>query len=314
MIVVVMPTFKSKDQVLEVLRNIGPEVDRIIVVDDACPMHTGSHVEQHSDDERVTVLYHEENQGVGGACITGFKHAIEIGATIVVKLDSDGQMDPGLIRLFIAPIEAGNADYTKGNRFYQLDYLRSMSTVRIIGNAGMSFFNKLASGYWDIMDPTNGYVAVHAKVLQQLPLDKISKRFFFESDMLFRLSIERAKIQDIPTRAIYGEESSNLNVVHSLLVFPASFAKRFVKRIFYNYFLRDFSIASVNLLFGSVISLIAVGHGTRVYLGNMAKGIETPTGTIMIIMMAVLIGFQLLLSFINYDTTHTPRTAIHTLL
>ena len=311
MIFVVIPSFKSKDLILPVLEKIGSEVDKILVVDDACPLQTGKYVEQNCADKRVIVLYHQQNQGVGGACVTGFQYALENGAEVVVKIDSDGQMDPTLIPLFIEPILTGSADYSKGNRFYYLDFLKGMSAVRIAGNAGLSFFNKLSSGYWDIMDPTNGYVAIHAKVLKRLPLEKLDKRFFFESDLLFRLNILRAKIQDIPAKAIYGDETSNLSVTKSLFIFPGAHLKRFIKRIGYSYFLRDFNVASVNLVLGSIISSVALTNGLITYSGNLSRGVETPTGTIMIIMMSIFIGFELLLSFINYDTTHTPKTAIH---
>src|SRR3989304_3450683 len=147
-IAVVVPCYKVKKHVLEVIASIGDEVWRIYVVDDACPDGSGKHVEEHCLDQRVRVIYHECNQGVGGAVITGYRAAITDGAEVIVKVDGDGQMDTSLIPNFIEPILAGEADYTKGNRFFDLEEIRAMPKVRLIGNAVLSFLTKLSSGSW----------------------------------------------------------------------------------------------------------------------------------------------------------------------
>ena len=167
-----------------VLAALPPQCSLIYVIDDKCPQQTGEFVQRNSTDPRVRVLFHENNQGVGGAVITGYKHAIADGATVIVKIDGDGQMDPSLLDHFVSPILDGTADYTKGNRFFDLDRIGRMPVIRIFGNAVLSFATKLSSGYWNIFDPTNGYTAIHAGIAQRLPLDKLSKRYFFESDML----------------------------------------------------------------------------------------------------------------------------------
>lgn len=177
-IAVIIPTYKARNHVLTVIDNIGPEVLRIYVVDDCCPDATGAFVKANCKDRRVTVIKHNENQGVGGAVITGYKAAIEDGMRILVKIDSDGQMDPSLIMDFVTPIINAEADYTKGNRFFDLEKIRSMPYVRLFGNAVLSLLCKLSSGYWNIFDPTNGYTAIHANVASHLPFNKISKRFF----------------------------------------------------------------------------------------------------------------------------------------
>lgn len=310
-VAVVTPCYKSRDHVLDVLTRIGNEVDLIIAVDDCCPQHTGQHILDNTSDPRLVVEFHEENQGVGGACITGFKKALELGADIVIKLDSDGQMAPELIGHFIKPIADNNADYCKGNRFYDLRMLAEMPLVRLIGNAGLSFLSKFSTGYWDLMDPTNGFIAIHAKVLKELPLERISKRFFFETDLLFRLYTIRAKVVEIPMRARYGDEESNLSVSNSILYFFGQHCKRIIKRIFYNYFLRDFNIASINLLFGFFLFWGGTLSGLSIYIKNQAIDQATPTGTIMIVILTILVGFQLLLSFINYDIQNTPKSPIH---
>jgi dolichol-phosphate mannosyltransferase len=158
-VAVVIPCHCERAHILDVLARIGPEVAAIYVVDDCCPEHTGDLVATECRDDRVRIVRLETNLGVGGAVFAGARLAITEGHHIVVKIDGDGQMDPALIRRFIRPIEEGAADVTKGNRFYDLDNIRSMPLVRLFGNAALSFLTKLSSGYWEIFDPTNGFVA-----------------------------------------------------------------------------------------------------------------------------------------------------------
>ena len=200
-IAVVIPSYRVKKHILEVISGIGNEVERIYVVDDLCPEQSGDFVEAHCDDPRVRIIRHEVNQGVGGAVMSGYRAAIEEGVDIIVKVDGDGQMDPSLIPYFVEPIISGNADYTKGNRFFDLESVRAMPRIRLFGNAVLSFMTKMSSGYWDLFDPTNGYTAIHADVAKHLPFEKISKRYFFETDILFRLNTVRAVVVDMPMEA-----------------------------------------------------------------------------------------------------------------
>jgi glycosyltransferase involved in cell wall biosynthesis len=294
-----------------VLAGIGQEVDRIYVIDDACPEGSGQRVEQSCADRRVQVLKHEHNQGVGGATMTGYQRAIADGAEVIVKLDADGQMDPRLIPKLVRPILAGVCDYCKGNRFFRLQDVRQMPTLRLVGNACLSFLTKAASGYWDIFDPTNGYTAIHAAVAARLPMDKISTRFFFESDVLFRLNTLRAVVVDIPLEARYGEERSSLRPLRVTPEFAWKNLRNLFKRIFYNYFLRDFNVASIELLSG--FALVAAGgiFGLRHWLIGFTTGQATPTGTVMLAVLPVLLGAQLLLGFLAFDVQSVPRQPIH---
>lgn len=200
-IAVVIPSYKVSTHILSVLDKIPELVGQVYVIDDACPEGSGKLVEAKTRDKRVKVIYHMHNCGVGGAVMTGYKAAIKGGNDIIVKIDGDGQMDPILIPNFIEPIQTGEADYTKGNRFYNLEKIKEMPPVRLFGNAVLSFLAKLSTGYWDLFDPTNGYTAIHSDVVSQFPFDKISNRYFFETDMLFRLNTFRAVVIDIPMDA-----------------------------------------------------------------------------------------------------------------
>ena len=187
-VAVAIPCYKVTQHVLEVIRTIPASVSRIYAVDDACPSGSGAFIQQHCTDPRVQVLFNPENQGVGGAVVTAYRQAVADGMDIVVKIDGDGQMNPRLLPLFVRPIQDRRADYTKGNRFFRPESVRGMPAMRLFGNAVLSFMTKLSCGYWSIMDPTNGYTAIHTSLLRELPLDKLERRYFFETDMLFRLN------------------------------------------------------------------------------------------------------------------------------
>jgi glycosyltransferase involved in cell wall biosynthesis len=287
------------------------EVAYIICVDDACPEGSGRLIEAACQDPRVSVIFHTENQGVGGAMITGFRAALARGADIVVKVDGDGQMDPGFIPVLIAPILASEADYTKGNRFFSLDAVRGMPPVRLFGNAILSFLTKLSTGYWSIFDPTNGFVAIHGAVLRLLPLENVARRYFFESDMLFRLSTFRAVVADVPMAAYYGSEASNLRIGRIVGPFLLGHSRNFCKRIFYNYFLRDFHIASVELVLGLAMILFGALIGATAWYEHARLGNVTPAGTVMLAALPLFVGIQLLLSFLNFDIRAEPSRPIH---
>ena len=313
-IAVVIPSYKVTRHVMGVIEAIGPEVQRIYCVDDACPEGSGDFIEANCRDPRVKVLRHDVNQGVGGAVMTGYRAAVADGAAVIVKIDGDGQMDPSLLPGFVAPILRGDADYTKGNRFWDLKHIQRMPLLRRIGNLGLSFMSKLSSGYWDVFDPTNGYTAIHSSVAAHLPFDSISRRYFFETDMLFRLNILRARVVDVPMDAKYGDEVSNLKITQVLFEFSVKHLRNTFKRIAYNYFLRDLSIASIELVAGALLVLFAMTFGGYHWTQALASDVSTPVGTIMIATVAAISGLQFLLAFIGFDIANVPRAALHPLV
>ncbi|MBZ9674401.1 glycosyltransferase family 2 protein [Mesorhizobium sp. ES1-1] len=306
-VAVVLPCYRVKARVLSVLEQIGPEVDKIYIVDDACPEGSGAFVAEQTRDARVKVLAHPHNLGVGGATLTGMRAAVADGADIVVKMDADGQMDPALIPNFVGVIAAGEADYAKGNRFFETESVAAMPIVRLIGNAGLSFLGKFSTGYWQTMDPTNGFLAIHASVVELLPMKKIATRYFFESDLLFRLSVLGAKVVDVPMIAKYGDEISGLVPHREILPFAAGHLRNFGKRILYNYFIRGFSAASVELILGFGLLLF----GTVFGISNWGVTSPASAGTVMLAALPVIVGCQLLLAALNYDIQSVPRTALH---
>lgn len=306
-VAVVIPCYRVSSQIEKVIDRIPGYVDMIYVVDDCCDQQSGKLVEEKYPQELVCVVYNEKNQGVGGAVVSGYKKAIDDGMDVVVKLDGDNQMDPTLISKFVTPIAKGEADYTKGNRFFNFSDSSGMPKIRLFGNIALSFLTKASSGYWKIFDPTNGYTAISTTLLKVIPLEKLSKRYFFESDMLFRLAIANAKVADIPMKAVYEDEESNLHIRKIFFPFLKGNLRNFSKRILYKYFLQDFNMASLELCFGFIFLLFGFIFGGINWFQNSMLGVETPVGTVVISALAIIVGFQLLLSFLSYDVSNFPN-------
>ena len=301
-------------QVLDVLARVGPEVERIYCVDDACPEASGRLVRERVVDPRVEVLLNPANLGVGGATMVGYRRAVEDGAEVIVKLDGDGQMDPALLPQLVAPVVAGHADYAKGNRFWDLGHIGRMPFIRRVGNLALSFMAKASTGYWNVFDPTNGYTAIHARLLEWLPLERVSPRYFFESDLLFRLGTLRAVVVDVPMDARYGQQASGLRPWGVAGEFAWKHLRNVVKRLGYNYFLRDLSIASLQLLAALALLAFAGSFGGWQWWSHANAGITAPLGTVMLAALPAVMGFQLLLSFIGYDMAGIPSRAVWPML
>ena len=311
-VAVVIPCYRVAHQVAGVLRAIGPEVSRIYCVDDGCPEQSRNVIQTAAaEDPRIRCLVHNCNRGVGAAIVTGYKQALADGAEVIVKLDGDGQMDPARIPQLVEPLLRGESDYVKGNRFFHLEGIRAMPLVRLIGNVGLSFLSKISTGYWNLFDPTNGYTAIHASVARQLPLDKLSPRYFFESDILFRLNTLRAVVTEVPLEARYADETSSLDLFSALVQFPLYHARTFLKRVLYNYFLRGFSMASVYLVCGLALLLFGGAFGTAHWIDSVQRNGFASSGTVMVAALPVIFAAQLLLSFISFDMENVPRDPIH---
>ena len=311
-VAVVIPCYKVSKNLKSVLNEIGPEVTSIYCVDDNCPEESWKVAESiANNDSRIRVIRREKNGGVGAAVISGYKAALEDDADIIVKIDGDGQMSPKLVPKFIKPITENRADFIKGNRFYDLKSISGMPFVRIFGNSMLSFINKLSSGYWDLFDPNNGYTAIHAKVLKLIPLEKLNERFFHEADMLFRLSTVRAVVKNIPMDSVYDDEKSNLSILNILVTFPYLHLNRTAKRIFYNYFLRNFNIASLYFILGIFLSIFGFWYGINSLIELSKSNMTASAGTVMLAAMPIIIGNTYLVGFLAYDMQDTPKDPIH---
>lgn len=306
---VVIPCYRVERHIESVIRGIPEEIRSLIVVVDGSPDETRARVEQLSD-PRVTLLVHERNLGVGAAMQTGFREALRQELDIVVKMDGDDQMDPAHLPRLLAPLVEGAADVTKCNRYSSLASLKEMPAVRVLGNAGLTFLVKLASGYWNNFDPANGYVALRTSVLERLELARLPRRYFFECGFLIALGIQRAVVLDVAAPARYGDEHSSLSIPRTLLGFPPRLILGFARRIFWRYFVHDFSAVSLYLLLG--LPLIGFGLGYALYwmARNRAAGEVAPAGDVMLAAMPIILGVQLLLQAAALDIQGVPARPI----
>jgi dolichol-phosphate mannosyltransferase len=307
-ITVVIPCYNVSKHIEDVIKQLPSEVSWIIAVNDRSKDDTENKLIQlANENKKLIFINHEVNQGVGGAMLTGFKRSLELNSDIILKIDGDNQMDTSLIPQLIKPIIQNKADYTKGNRFRDFKALRKMPIIRRTGNLGLSFMIKAASGYWNIFDPNNGFIAISNEMLKTINTDKIHKRYFFESSMLIELYHADAVIQEIPMKARYGDEVSHLSLTRTLFGFPPKLLKAFIRRIFLKYFIFDFNIASVYMLVGAPLFLL----GSVFFMVNFVKyakeNVLAPTGTVVIPTLLIILGFQLLLSALNYDITNYPK-------
>lgn len=304
-IVVVVPAYNVEKQIKDAVERIDKLVDHIVIVDD-CSKDNTKEVIEKIDNKKLIILKNDVNKGVGGATIVGFKKGLSLDGDIFIKYDGDGQMDPNRMRDLILPLLEGY-DYAKGNRFIHTNELRQMPKTRLVGNFLLTFLTKLASGYWHIFDPQNGYLAITRKALETLPLDLLHARYFFENDMLINLNIKDAKVRDVSMPSRYGDEKSSLKIRKILLSFPSLFLTRFIRRIYFKYILYDFSVIGLFYVLGFILLLFGAIFGAYAWTKSILTGIVTTTGTVMISVLPIIIGFQLFLQAIVLEVQESKR-------
>ncbi|MCX8148590.1 glycosyltransferase family 2 protein [Thermaurantimonas aggregans] len=299
-IAIVIPCFNVGNHINDVHKKIPKFIDYIICINDCSIDDTlNKLLHLRSIDNRLLIINHKKNLGVGGAVKSGFVKAIELNCDIIFKIDGDDQMDLSYIPMMINKLK--DSDFVKGNRFADLSVIKKMPVIRRFGNFILSFLIKVSSGYWDIFDPTNGYFGITKDLLKKINLNNLNNRYFFESSLIIELYYHSAIINEIAMPPIYGNEKSNLSITKTLFTFPFYLLKYFLKRILYRYYLYDFNIGSIYIFFGSILFLFGSIFGVYNWFYYSSLKIGAPTGTIIISMLTIVLGFQLILSAIQYD-------------
>jgi glycosyltransferase involved in cell wall biosynthesis len=305
-VAVAIPAFRAEATIGQVIATLPELVDRIVAVDDASPDGTGAALAAVSD-KRLETIRHEKNRGVGGAMKTAFRRCLELGADVVVKMDSDGQMDPAHLPALLDALVDTGCDYAKGNRFLDERALRDMPRVRLFGNLALTFLTKMASGYWHVFDPQNGYVACRTTMLKRLDLDAVADDYFFENDMLVHLNILEGRVVDVPMPARYGDERSSMRLATVLRRFPLRLLDRLRKRVWQRYVVRDFSPVALFLFLGAPLMLAGVAFGAWAWYESATTGVVSSTGRVMLSVLPIVIGFQLILQAVLLDISSSPR-------
>ena len=304
-VAVVVPAFREREHIAEVIRTMPATVDHVLVVDDASPDDT-SQMAMAVGDPRTEVLRHEKNKGVGGSIVTGHRRALELHADVCVVMAGDGQMDPDQLPRLLAPLANDGYAFAKANRFYSATSFAGMPTYRVVGNVLLTFLTKAASGYWNLVDPQNGYTAITREYLERLPLDRLAERYEFENDQLIWLNILDARAIDVPIPARYGSEVSSLKlhaVVPRLLLL---LARGFWRRVWHKYVLWSFSPVALLLISGSLLMLFGLVIGIWAVIASMGTA-EASTGTWLLAVAPMLVGIQLLVQSLVLDIQATPR-------
>lgn len=302
---VVIPAYRVAGHIEAVINGIPEWIWKIVVVDDKSPDDLADRVTALRN-PRVELVRHEVNKGVGGATLTGFDRAVELGATVLIKMDGDGQMDPAFLPELLEPIVNGEADFVKGNRFGRLESISRMPFHRRMGNLFWSFLTKVGSGYWNVFDPNNGYLAVDADVYRRLDKKYLHPRYFFETSLLVELNITRAVAEEVPMPAIYAGEPSSLSVFKVITTFPGLLLSRYFRRIWLQYFVLNFSVGTIFMTLGSIMSLFGIIWGAVWWRTSIVTGVPATAGTVMVASLPLILGFQMLIQALTLDVQSVP--------
>ena len=304
-IAVVIPCFRVAAQLSDVVRSIPRRYAPVICVDDASPDDVFGALERLND-PRVVYLRHERNRGVGGAVMTGWKEALARGADVVVKMDGDGQMRGEHLDALVAPVLDGSVDVAKGNRFVDHVALRAMPPSRLVGNALLSFAVKAVSGYWNVLDPTNGFVAVRGELLRRLDHAWLAERYYFETSLLVALNVSHARVADVALPARYVDAPSSLRVRRVAATFPWLLARSLARRFYWRYLIEDFGVVSMGVLLGLPLTLFGAVFGALHWVQSIRTGVPATAGTVFVAALPIILGVQLLLVAVVLDVLSSP--------
>ncbi|UYO98723.1 glycosyltransferase family 2 protein [Microbacterium sp. M28] len=308
-IAAVVPAYKEERMIGRVIETMPSFVDHIVIVDDCSPDETSAAVKA-VDDPRVTLIRHEVNLGVGGAIITAHRAALELGADVNVVMAGDAQMNPAYLPDLLDKVTDEGFGFAKANRFYGPESFRGMPGYRVFGNVVLSFMNKLASGYWNLFDPQNGYTAVRTEELRRVDLDRIAKRYSFENDLLIKLNILQVSATDVPIPAVYGDEVSSIKLRKVIPELLNRLTVGYWSRIWYRYVLWSFSPIALLLFLGLFLFIVGVGISIWVMI-QIAGSVVATAATVMLAALPLMIGIQMLISALQLDIQATPSTPTH---
>ena len=303
-VAVVVPAHNEEKLIGQTIRAVPQFVDFVVVVDDASTDATASRARE-VEDPRLTLIERQINAGVGGAIMDGHKRALELGADVDVVMAGDAQMDPDYLPSLLDPIADEGYGFTKANRFYSRQALVGMPAIRIFGSIVLSFATKLASGYWNLFDPQNGYTAITRQALRQIDLDRVARCYSFENDLLIWLGIANVRAKDVPVPAVYGEEVSGMRLVKVVPELSRLLFVGFWRRIFLKYVLMSFSPIALLLFTGLFLCLAGIGVG--IWALVVTSSAATPTaGTVLLAAGPLLVGINMLVHALTLDIQQTP--------
>jgi glycosyltransferase involved in cell wall biosynthesis len=302
-IAVVVPAYNEGKLIGQVIVTMPDFVDHIVVVDDCSQDNTMEIVQSYAEgmENRLQIIQHETNQGVGGAIATGYKWCRDREVDIAVVMAGDAQMNPDDLPRLLKPIVRGKVDYTKGNRLFTGDAWNQIPKVRYLGNSVMSLLTKIASGYWHVADSQSGYTAINLKALKTIDWDSMYKRYGQPNDLLVRLNVYNFRVQDVPVTPIYdiGEESG-VRPIRMIPHLSWLLFRMFTYRMWHKYVIRDFHPLVFFYIFAFFLLIASVPLWIRVFYRWLILGFIPPINALAG-MSGVIAGLQSLFFAMWFD-------------
>ena len=298
-VAVVVPAYDEEKLIGTTLATIPDFVDQVYVVDDASRDATAERARDGG--ERVEVITHEQNEGVGAAILTGYRRAREDGVDVTAVMAGDNQMDPADLEAIVGPVARGEVDYAKANRLFTGRAWELIPRTRYLGNAVLSLLTKIASGYWHVADSQSGYTAISQQTLDLLDLDRIYKRYGFPNDMLVHLNVINARVRDVPSRPVYGVgEDSGIRLRRVIPSISWLLIKAFFWRMREKYVIRDFHPLVFFYVFGILFSLLGLVLGVTVTVLRIL-GNDLTVATVVLVALLLIAGLLFTLFAMLFD-------------
>ncbi|MCA9384072.1 glycosyltransferase family 2 protein [Candidatus Dojkabacteria bacterium] len=300
-----IPAYNEEKLISETVASMPDFVDFIIAVNDKSTDNT-LEVLNNIKNEKLHVIDAEQNGGVGASILKGHKKGVELGADILVVMAGDNQMDPQYLPILLDEVIENGAGYAKGNRFRHHKELKDMPKTRLIGNVFTSILTKIASGYWSISDPLNGYTAMTSDTYKSLDLKNINERYGFELSLFLEMSFQRTVIHDVFIPAKYNTEVSTIKIFRDSKLALMVLGKGFMRRVYFQHILLNFS--SIGLF--TIVGLLSVGFGSilSILLIIYSYGENMPSpATVMLAVVPIILGTQFLLQAIQLDIVNEPK-------
>lgn len=303
-IAVVVPSYNEELLIGRVIETMPQFVDKIVIVDDCSRDNTSQVVQSYVDryPERVVLIRHEINQGVGGAIATGYKWCRDQSIDATVVMAGDAQMDPNDLPALLDPVVNNEVDYSKGNRLISGEAWKEIPRVRYLGNAMLSLLTKIASGYWHIADSQTGYTAINLKALKTIDIDDIYKKYGMPNDLLVTLNIYKFRVRDVEVRPVYNiGEKSGINPMRIIPRMAFLLFKLFNKRMLQKYVIRDFHpLVFFYLLSAFLLVLLLPVLSIRMVYYWIVMGNLPPINTLAAMMVSIT-GLQFLFFAMWFD-------------
>jgi glycosyltransferase involved in cell wall biosynthesis len=263
---------------------------------------------ENSDKERVILINHLENGGVGAAIATGYKWCKDHDIDCTAVMAGDGQMDPNELESICRPVIDEGIDYVKGNRLIHRSAWLVIPKVRFFGNSILGILTKIASGYWHVSDTQTGYTAISLSALRAVRLYDIYKSYGMPNDMLVKLNIAFCTMREVEIKPVYNVgENSKMKIFKVIPRVSWLLIKSFFKRLWIKYLFRDFHPLFILYNLSFVLILISARYGFKIAYIKIFEDRPVSEATILAFMFLFISAFQSLLFAMWMDIQDNER-------